>query len=56
MENLGIFYDHLVYFTANGYILWQFGIFCGNLVYFSPFGYFGPKKSGNPDDNIIRGA
>jgi hypothetical protein len=48
MENLGIFYDHLVYFTAIGHILWPFVIFCGNLVYFSPFGYFVPKKSGNP--------
>jgi hypothetical protein len=34
MENLDIFYDHLVYFTAIGnilvpfgYILWSFGIF-----------------------------
>jgi hypothetical protein len=26
MENLGIFYDHLVYFTAIGNILWPFGI------------------------------
>jgi hypothetical protein len=44
MENLGIFFDHLVYFTAIGNILWPFGIFCGNLVYFSPFWYFGPRK------------
>jgi hypothetical protein len=36
MENVGIFYDHLVYFTAVGNILWPFGIFCGHLVYFSP--------------------
>jgi hypothetical protein len=41
-ENLGIFYDHLVYFAAIGTILWPFGIFCGTLVYFSPFWYFGP--------------
>jgi hypothetical protein len=27
MENLGIFYDHLVYFTAIGNILWPFGMF-----------------------------
>jgi hypothetical protein len=33
MENRGI-YDHLVYFTAIGNILWPFGIFCGHLVYF----------------------
>jgi hypothetical protein len=31
MENLGIFYDHLVYFTAIGNILWSFGISCGDL-------------------------
>jgi hypothetical protein len=37
MENLGIFYDHLVYFTATEHILWPFGIFCGHLVYFPPF-------------------
>jgi hypothetical protein len=30
MENLNICYDHLVYFTAIGNILWQFCIFCGN--------------------------
>jgi hypothetical protein len=33
MENLGMFDDHLVYFTTIGNILWPFGIFCGNLVY-----------------------
>jgi hypothetical protein len=48
MENLGIFYDHLVYFTAIGNILWPFGIFCGNLVLFSPFWYFGPRKIWQP--------
>jgi hypothetical protein len=33
VKNLGIFYDHFVYFTANGNILWPFETFCGNLVY-----------------------
>jgi hypothetical protein len=33
MKILGIFYDHLVYFTAIGNNLWPFGIFCGQLVY-----------------------
>jgi hypothetical protein len=28
----GLFYDHLVYFTAIGNILWPVGLFCGNLV------------------------
>jgi hypothetical protein len=32
MENLGMFYDHLVCFMAIGNILWPLGIFCGNLV------------------------
>jgi hypothetical protein len=48
MENLGIFYDHLVYFTTIGNMLWPFVIFCGTLVYFSPFWYFDQEKSGNP--------
>jgi hypothetical protein len=47
-ENLDIFYDHFVYFTAIGNILWPFGIFCGNLVYLSPFWYFGPRKIWQP--------
>jgi hypothetical protein len=34
MGDVGIFYDHLVYFTAVWYILWPFGIFCGHLVDF----------------------
>jgi hypothetical protein len=48
MENLGIFYNHLVYFTAIGNTLWPFGTFCGNLVYFSPFWYFGQRKIWQP--------
>jgi hypothetical protein len=36
-DDVGIFYGHLVYFTAIWYILQSFGIFSGNLVYFSPF-------------------
>jgi hypothetical protein len=34
MENIGIFYGHLVYFTLIWYILCPFGIFYGHLVYF----------------------
>jgi hypothetical protein len=45
---LGIFYDHLAYFTAIGNILWPFGILCGHLVYFSPFWYFVPRKIWQP--------
>jgi hypothetical protein len=47
-ENLGIFYEHLVYFTAIGNILWPFGIFCGPLVYFSLFWYVVPRKIWQP--------
>jgi hypothetical protein len=43
MENLGISYDYLVYFTAIRNILWPFGIFCSNLV-FSPVLVFWTKK------------
>jgi hypothetical protein len=42
------FYDHLEYFTAIWYILWQFGVVCGTLVYFSRFGLFGPIKIWQP--------
>jgi hypothetical protein len=56
MVNLDIFYDHLVYFTAIGNILWPFGICillpfgisCCHLVYFSRFGILYHEKSGNP--------
>jgi hypothetical protein len=48
MENLGIFYDHLVYFTAIGTLLWQLEYFYCNLVYFPPFWYFGPTKIWQP--------
>jgi hypothetical protein len=48
MENIGIFYDHFVCFTAIGNILWPFDIFCGYLVYFSHFGILDQEKSGNP--------
>jgi hypothetical protein len=52
MENLSIFYDHLVYFTAIGNFLWPFGIFCGNLEYFPPIWYFGPRKIWQPCTHI----
>jgi hypothetical protein len=35
MEDVGIFYGHLVHFTVFCYILWTFGIARGNLVHFS---------------------
>jgi hypothetical protein len=48
MENLGILYDHLVYFTAIGNTLRPFGILFGHLVYFSPFWYFVQRKIWQP--------
>jgi hypothetical protein len=39
MENVGIFYAHLVYITAIWSILRPFDIFCGNLVYFVAIWY-----------------
>jgi hypothetical protein len=39
MEDVGIFYGHLVYFTAFWYILPAFGIFCCHLVYFMVIWY-----------------
>jgi hypothetical protein len=44
MEDVVIFYGHLVYFTDIWYILWTFGIFCVNLVVFFPFWYVVPIK------------
>jgi hypothetical protein len=43
-RDLGIFYDHLVYFTAIGNILRPFGIFCGILVFFPCFGFWTKKN------------
>jgi hypothetical protein len=48
MENRGIFYDRLVYFTAIGNILWPFGIVCGHLVFLPPFWDLEPRKIWQP--------
>jgi hypothetical protein len=55
MENLGIFYDNLVYFTTIGNILFPFGIFCGNFVYFFPVlvGISDQEKSANPERQYL---
>jgi ABC-type spermidine/putrescine transport system permease subunit II len=45
MEDVGIVYGHLVYFTAIWYVLWPFRIFYGHLVYFSPFWYVAQKEN-----------
>jgi hypothetical protein len=51
MEDVGIFYGHLVHFTVFCYILWTFGIVRGNLVYFSRFGILYQEQSGYPGLN-----
>jgi hypothetical protein len=48
MEDVCIFYGHLVHFMVFCYILWTFGIVRGNLVYFSRFVILNQEKSGNP--------
>jgi hypothetical protein len=48
MEDVGIFYEHLVRITVFCYILWTFGVVHGILVYFSRFGTFVPRKIWQP--------
>jgi hypothetical protein len=48
MEDVGIFYVHLVNIPAFWSIFQPFGIFYGNLAYFTPFGMLYQEKSGNP--------
>jgi hypothetical protein len=48
MVNVGIFNDHLEYFTAIASILQPFGLVCGHLIYFSHFGMFGTRKIWQP--------
>jgi hypothetical protein len=52
MVDDGLFYGHLVYFTAIWSILQPFGTFCGHLVFFivifTRFGTLYEEKSGNP--------
>jgi hypothetical protein len=43
-KSVYVTYDHLVYFTAIGIILWPLGKFCRHLVYFPRFWYFVPRK------------
>jgi hypothetical protein len=39
MKDVGIFYDHMVYFNAIPSILWPFGIFCGHFGTIFQFWY-----------------
>jgi hypothetical protein len=48
MEDVGIFYVHLVNFPAISHILWPFGIFSTVLVHFYPFWYVVPRKIWQP--------
>jgi hypothetical protein len=48
MDIVGIFYGHLEYFTAIGYILWPFGIFSGIWGTFLPFWYVVLRKIWQP--------
>jgi hypothetical protein len=55
MEDVGIFYGHLVHFMDFCFILWSyvillwtFDIVRGNLVYFFPLLYFVPRKIWQP--------
>jgi hypothetical protein len=48
MENVGIFYGHLVYFAGIWQILLPFGKVCCHLVYFFPFWYVLPRKIWQP--------
>jgi hypothetical protein len=48
MENIGMLYDHLVYFTAIRNILRPFGIFVVIWYIFPRFGILDQEKSGNP--------
>jgi hypothetical protein len=48
MEDVGIFYGHLVHIMVFCYIFWTFGIVRGNLVYFSRFGILYQEQTGNP--------
>jgi hypothetical protein len=48
MKNLGIFFDHLFYFTAIGNILWSFGNVVVIWYIFPRFGTLCHEKSGNP--------
>jgi hypothetical protein len=56
MEDVGIFYGHLVHFTVFYYILLTFSIVCGNLVYFPRLGILYQEKSGNPGTQCSRKA
>jgi hypothetical protein len=48
MEDVGMFYDHWVLFTAIWNTLWPCGKCYGYLVYFFPFRFVVPRKVWQP--------
>jgi hypothetical protein len=58
IEDFGIFYCHLVYFTTIWYILWTFGTFYGFWCIFTVLVWLYQEKSGNPESwqEFIYGA
>jgi hypothetical protein len=48
MEDVDIFYVHLVYFTVILYVLWPYGIFSGYFAHFFPFWYVVERKIWQP--------
>jgi hypothetical protein len=50
MEDVGIFYGHLVYYTSIWHILWPFGMF----GIFFRFGMLYQEKSGNPGTHPVQ--
>jgi hypothetical protein len=63
MEDVGIFYGHLVHFTVLSYISWTSVMVRGNLVHFFPFLVFCTKEnlatlSPSPDqqENLVNSS
>jgi hypothetical protein len=48
MEDVGIYYGHLVHFTIFCYIVWVVGIGGGNFVYFSVLVFCTKKNLATP--------
>jgi hypothetical protein len=48
MENIGIFCEHLGYFTAGGYVFWPFSNVAVMWYILPRFGILCQEKSGNP--------
>jgi hypothetical protein len=54
MENAGIFYGHLEYFTVDGYLLCPLVNVVLIWYIFARFGILCPEKSGNPAGDIFQ--